>query len=90
MPLCFPKKHFIFILYCLSIVVTQIYTFVVQARGPYYQIPNGRKDGTRSKIEDTRNLPPPTFNTSELIKMFGQHGFTAQEMVALSGKSLHP
>ncbi|KVH89629.1 heme peroxidase [Cynara cardunculus var. scolymus] len=44
------------------------------ARGPYYDIPKGRKDGTRSKIEDTRNLPPPTLNTSELIKMFGQHG----------------
>lgn len=49
-------------------------------------IPNGRKDGTRSRIEDTMNLPAPTLNASELIKMFGQHGFTAREMVALSGK----
>lgn len=59
---------------------------IVQAGGPVYDIPKGRKDGKRSKIEDTRNLPPPTLNSSELIKMFGQHGFTAQEMVALSGK----
>lgn len=51
-----------------------------------YDIPKGRKDGTRSRIEDTINLPPPTLNSSELIRLFGQHGFTAQEMVALSGK----
>jgi peroxidase len=58
----------------------------LQAGGPVYNIPKGRKDGRRSKIEDTRNLPSPAFNASELIRMFGQHGFSAQEMVALSGK----
>lgn len=59
---------------------------LMQAGGPVmYDIPTGRKDGKRSRIEDTRNLPSPTFNASELIRMFGQHGFTAQEMVALSG-----
>lgn len=59
---------------------------IEQAGGPVYDIPTGRKDGRRSKIEDTINLPFPTFNTSELIKAFGQRGFTAQEMVALSGE----
>ncbi|KAJ6368412.1 hypothetical protein OIU78_000912 [Salix suchowensis] len=53
--------------------------------GPVYDIPKGRKDGRRSKIEDTINLPFPTFNASELIGVFGQRGFTAQDMVALSG-----
>lgn len=63
------------------------YMFVMaQAGGPYYDIPKGRKDGRISKIMDTINLPAPTLNSSELIRMFGQHGFTAQEMVALSGK----
>lgn len=56
-----------------------------QAGGPIYDIPKGRKDGRRSKIEDTINLPFPTFNASELIRAFGQRGFTAQEMVVLSG-----
>ena len=51
-----------------------------------YDIPKGRKDGRRSKIEDTINLPFPTFNASELIGVFGQRGFSAQDMVALSGK----
>ncbi|KAJ9537202.1 hypothetical protein OSB04_029935 [Centaurea solstitialis] len=70
---------------CADIVAMAARDAIFFAGGPVYDIPKGRKDGTRSKIEDTRNLPPPTFNTSELIKMFGQHGFTTQEMVALSG-----
>lgn len=56
-----------------------------QAGGPYYDIPKGRKDGRRSKIEDTVNLPAPTLNTSALMKLFWLHGFNAQELVALSG-----
>jgi peroxidase len=51
-----------------------------------YDIPKGRKDGRRSKIEDTINLPFPTFNASELVRVFGKRGFSAQDMVALSGK----
>ena len=59
---------------------------ILKAGGPVYDIPKGRKDGKRSKIEDTISLPAPFFNASQLINMFGQHGFSAQEMVALSGK----
>lgn len=70
---------------CADIVAMAARDAVFFAGGPVYDIPKGRKDGTRSKIEDTRNLPPPTLNSTELIKMFGQHGLTAQEMVALSG-----
>ncbi|KAK0605822.1 hypothetical protein LWI29_031074 [Acer saccharum] len=54
-------------------------------QGVHYEIAKGRKDGRRSKIEDTINLPFPTFNASELIRQFGQRGLTAQDMVALSG-----
>ncbi|KAM7513549.1 hypothetical protein LguiA_003132 [Lonicera macranthoides] len=70
---------------CADIVAMAAREAVFFAGGPVYDIPKGRKDGSRSKIEDTINLPAPTLNSSELIKMFGQHGFTAQEMVALSG-----
>ncbi|KAL1821474.1 hypothetical protein DCAR_0417890 [Daucus carota subsp. sativus] len=70
---------------CADIVAMAARDAVFFAGGPVYDIPKGRKDGRRSKIEDTRNLPPPTFNSSELIRMFGQHGFTTQDMVALSG-----
>ncbi|KAK7314860.1 hypothetical protein VNO77_33388 [Canavalia gladiata] len=70
---------------CADILAMAARDAVFFAGGPVYDIPKGRKDGTRSKIEDTRNLPAPIFNASELIKMFGQHGFSAREMVALSG-----
>ncbi|MED6203762.1 Peroxidase 47 [Stylosanthes scabra] len=70
---------------CADILALAARDAVFFAGGPVYDIPKGRKDGTRSKIEDTVNLPSPNFNASDLIKMFGQHGFSAQEMVALSG-----
>ncbi|KAL8477888.1 hypothetical protein ACS0TY_029974 [Phlomoides rotata] len=70
---------------CADIVAMAARDAVFFAGGPVYDIPKGRKDGRRSKIEDTINLPAPTLNSSELIRMFGQRGFTAQEMVALSG-----
>ncbi|OMO61139.1 Plant peroxidase [Corchorus olitorius] len=70
---------------CADIVAMAARDAVFWAGGPFYEIPKGRKDGRRSKIEDTINLPFPTFNTTELINAFGQRGFTAQEMVALSG-----
>ncbi|XP_028805636.1 peroxidase 47 [Neltuma alba] len=70
---------------CADILAMAARDAVFFAGGPVYDIPKGRKDGKRSKIEDTINLPAPTLNASQLIKMFSQHGFTAQEMVALSG-----
>ncbi|XP_027359357.1 peroxidase 47-like [Abrus precatorius] len=70
---------------CADILAMAARDAVFFAGGPVYDIPKGRKDGARSKIEDTINLPAPIFNASELIKMFGQHGFSAREMVALSG-----
>ncbi|RYR06928.1 hypothetical protein Ahy_B05g074244 [Arachis hypogaea] len=70
---------------CADILALAARDAIFFAGGPVYDIPKERKDGTRSKIEDTINLPSPNFNASDLIKMFGQHGFSAQEMVALSG-----
>ncbi|KAF8378253.1 hypothetical protein HHK36_029592 [Tetracentron sinense] len=70
---------------CADIVAMAARDAILWAGGPIYDIPKGRKDGRRSKIEDTINLPAPFFNSSELIRIFGQHGFNVQEMVALSG-----
>ncbi|KAK4840295.1 hypothetical protein QYF36_004996 [Acer negundo] len=70
---------------CADIIAMAARDAVFWTGGPFYEIAKGRKDGRRSKIQDTINLPFPTFNASELIKQFGQHGLTAQDMVALSG-----
>ncbi|KNA23691.1 hypothetical protein SOVF_022840 [Spinacia oleracea] len=70
---------------CADIIAMTARDVVFLSGGPIYDIPKGRKDGRRSKIEDTINLPFPTLNSSELIRVFGQRGFTVQDMVALSG-----
>ncbi|KAL1569474.1 Peroxidase 47 [Salvia divinorum] len=70
---------------CADILAMAARDAVFLASGPFYEIPKGRRDGTRSKIEDTIDLPPPTLNSSQLITIFGNRGFTAQDMVALSG-----
>ncbi|OIV90701.1 hypothetical protein TanjilG_15087 [Lupinus angustifolius] len=70
---------------CADIVALAARDAVSFAGGPVYDIPKGRKDGRRSKIEDTINLPFPTFNASQLITAFGRRGLSPIEMVALSG-----
>ncbi|KAJ0972200.1 hypothetical protein J5N97_020159 [Dioscorea zingiberensis] len=70
---------------CADIIAMAARDAVVWAGGPYYDVLKGRKDGSRSRIEDTINLPPPTLNSTALISMFGQHGFTVQELVVLAG-----
>ncbi|KAI3986421.1 hypothetical protein MKX01_037703 [Papaver californicum] len=70
---------------CADIVAMAARDAVLWAGGPLYDIPKGRKDGRRSKIEDTRNLPAPFLNSSELISIFSKHGFSVQDMVSLSG-----
>ncbi|KAL4387664.1 hypothetical protein GQ457_09G012070 [Hibiscus cannabinus] len=70
---------------CADVVAMAARDAIFWAGGPIYDIPTGRKDGRRSKIEDTINLPFPSFNTSQLITAFGLRGFTPTDMVALSG-----
>ncbi|KAJ1266926.1 hypothetical protein BS78_07G017200 [Paspalum vaginatum] len=71
---------------CADILALAARDAVLMARGPYYSVPQGRRDGTRSVAADTlRALPPPFFNATSLISLFATHGFNVQDMVALSG-----
>ncbi|KGN54747.1 peroxidase 47 [Cucumis sativus] len=70
---------------CADVIAMAARDAVFWAGGPFYEIPKGRKDGSRSRIEDTVNLPSPFLNASQLINTFAQRGFTPQQMVALSG-----
>ncbi|KAG1328230.1 peroxidase 47 [Cocos nucifera] len=70
---------------CADILALAARDAVFFSGGPYYDIPQGRMDGSRSKIGDTINLPAPTLNTTALIKMFARHGFNIEELVVLSG-----
>ncbi|KAG0619503.1 hypothetical protein M758_4G143800 [Ceratodon purpureus] len=51
-----------------------------------YNIRYGRRDGSISLItEANQQLPPPTFNYSQLITSFASKGFNAHELMVLSG-----
>uniref|UniRef100_J3MPT3 Peroxidase n=1 Tax=Oryza brachyantha TaxID=4533 RepID=J3MPT3_ORYBR len=70
---------------CADIVALAARDAVLMAGGPYYVVPLGRRDGTRSNAADTVALPPPFLNATELAQLFATHNLNLQDMVALSG-----
>ena len=48
-------------------------------------MPLGRKDGVSFSINGTRNLPPPSFRTGQLLDTFATRNFNPTDVVALSG-----
>ncbi|KAF3446824.1 hypothetical protein FNV43_RR12004 [Rhamnella rubrinervis] len=65
-------------------VVSYLYTFVLVWRS-HMGGSKGRKDGRISKASETRRLPAPTFNISQLQQNFAQRGLSVEDLVALSG-----
>ncbi|KAF4360911.1 hypothetical protein G4B88_000542 [Cannabis sativa] len=57
----------------------------IRSGGPTWKVPKGRKDGRISKASETRQLPAPTFNISQLQQNFAQRGLSLKDLVALSG-----
>ncbi|XP_006654966.1 peroxidase 5-like [Oryza brachyantha] len=56
------------------------------AGGLDFDIPTGRRDGLVSKEDEVLpNVPHPDFGAKDLLKNFTAKGFTAEEMVTLSG-----
>ncbi|XP_010527691.1 PREDICTED: peroxidase 64-like [Tarenaya hassleriana] len=70
---------------CADILALAARDAVVLSGGPTWEVPKGRKDGRVSKAIETRQLPAPTFNISQLQQSFGQRGLSVQDLVALSG-----
>lgn len=58
----------------------------LQSGGPSWAVPKGRKDGRISKASETKQLPAPLFNISQLQQSFSQRGLSINDLVALSGK----
>ncbi|KAK9270841.1 hypothetical protein L1049_026427 [Liquidambar formosana] len=70
---------------CADILALAARDAVALSGGPNWSVPKGRKDGRISKASDTRQLPAPTFNISQLQQSFSQRGLSMEDLVALSG-----
>eukprot|EP00253_Pinus_taeda_P035437 PITA_35437 len=70
---------------CADILAIAARDVVVLTGGPKWDVLKGRKDGLISRANDTRNLPAPTFNVSQLIQSFALRGLSLHDLVALSG-----
>ncbi|XP_030955665.1 peroxidase 64-like [Quercus lobata] len=70
---------------CADILALAVRDAVALSGGPTWQVPKGRKDGRISRAIDTRQLPSPTFNISQLQQSFSQRGLSLEDLVALSG-----
>ncbi|KAK1388574.1 Peroxidase [Heracleum sosnowskyi] len=70
---------------CADILALAARDAVALSGGPTWELPKGRKDGRVSRASETKQLPAPTFNISQLQQSFSQRGLSMQDLVALSG-----
>ncbi|PQQ12286.1 cationic peroxidase 1-like [Prunus yedoensis var. nudiflora] len=71
---------------CADILTVAARDSIVALGGPTYTVPLGRRDATTASLSAANsNLPGPQLNLAALISAFSNKGFTAKEMVALSG-----
>ncbi|CAL9124892.1 unnamed protein product [Musa textilis] len=70
---------------CADILAFASRDSIVHYGGTFYPVPAGRRDGKISRSSDTSDLPPPTFNLTQLTKMFVSKGLSQDEMITLSG-----
>ncbi|CAN6724290.1 unnamed protein product [Malus baccata var. baccata] len=71
---------------CADILTVAARDSIVALGGLTYTVPLGRRDSTTASLSGANsNIPAPTLNLSALITAFSNKGFTAKELVALSG-----
>ncbi|BBN07706.1 peroxidase [Marchantia polymorpha subsp. ruderalis] len=71
---------------CADIIAYAARDSTVKLNGSSWVVQGGRKDGIVSSAANAEaNIPPPTFEVTQLIDAFVQRGLTAWQMVVLSG-----
>lgn len=71
---------------CADILAVSARDSVVALGGPSWSVVLGRRDSTSASLSAANNnIPAPNLNLNGLISAFSNKGFTAKEMVALSG-----
>jgi len=63
----------------------------LQAHGPDWKVPLGRRDSLTANLTLANiNLPSPAFNLTQLKSNFDNQGLNATDLVALSGIKMFP
>jgi len=70
---------------CADIVALSARDAVVAGGGTFYSIPTGRMDGKVSLKADADNMPTSRTPITGILAQFSNKGFSAQEMVVLTG-----
>ncbi|XP_021716759.1 peroxidase 57-like [Chenopodium quinoa] len=71
---------------CADIIVIATRVAVALAKGNWYDVETGRRDGFFSTItEAEKNLPPPTISVSDAITLFNRKGLSSYDFVLLLG-----
>ncbi|KAI3975361.1 hypothetical protein MKX01_004448 [Papaver californicum] len=71
---------------CADILALSARDSVAMIKGPWWNVPTGRRDGRVSTIGDAFiHLPPPFFNVTQLKASFALKGLNAKDLAVLSG-----
>ncbi|KAI3955044.1 hypothetical protein MKW98_005047 [Papaver atlanticum] len=70
---------------CADILSMVARDSVAVIRGPWWNVPTGRRDGSVSIMTDAFTLPAPFFNSTQLIASFASKGLSAKDLAVLSG-----
>ncbi|KAK4386233.1 Peroxidase 1 [Sesamum angolense] len=71
---------------CADIIALVARDAVSLVKGPRWKVPLGRRDGNVSMASEAlANLPPPSFNVTQLIASFAAKGLSVKDLAVLSG-----
>ncbi|KAK9054139.1 hypothetical protein SSX86_025216 [Deinandra increscens subsp. villosa] len=70
---------------CADILALVARDAIQQIKGPAWPVPLGRRDGRVSIASESRTLPPPNANITQLKSLFASKGLNVKDLVVLSG-----
>ncbi|XP_010416636.1 PREDICTED: peroxidase 13 [Camelina sativa] len=69
---------------CADIVALAARDAIVEAKGPFYEVPTGRRDGRIANVGHATNLPDVQDSINSLKSKFREKGLSDQDLVLLS------
>ncbi|XP_051125684.1 peroxidase 3-like [Andrographis paniculata] len=71
---------------CADILALAARDAILQIKGPFWNVPLGRRDGRKSSAKQaSANIPLPSFNITQLVTLFASKGLSTKDLVVLSG-----